>query len=242
MKMNIAICDDNAADLAAAYEAVRSVLEEKGVEYTLDRFTEPDDLLSAENAYDMVFLDVEMDELNGIQTAEKLRRNNADCLIFFVTNHESYLDDAFNQHAFRFWTKPIDRRKLIYGIESAIKEIESNRQFITVTVSEKTLSHKNILLKNIVYVYMENKRLHVITIKGDFITNDTYKNIYEQLRRFKNFSEPCRGYCVNFNYITNYTHDSLICKHGAAVYKLDISRRKYNSFHKSFIDWISDKQ
>lgn len=237
--MRIAICDDDLLDLESEYNTINTVLREKGFRYSIDKFSSPRQLLETDASYDIVFLDVEMDDLNGIKTAERLRSNNKECLIFFVTNHEAYLDDAFNQHAFRFWTKPIDRRKLIYGIESAIKEIRSFRQSVTVNVNG---TQKNILLKNIVYVYMENKRLHVVTIKGDLITDDTYKNIYEQLRHFKNFSEPCRGYCVNFNYITNYIHDSLICKYGTVVYKLDISRRKYNSFHKSFIDWISDKQ
>ena len=240
-EMRIAICDDNAADLAAEYDILRSVLNEKGMQYDADMFTSSQELLNSVYPYDIIFLDVEMDGLNGIQAAEKLRSNNADCLIFFVTNHEAYLDDAFNQHAFRFWTKPIDKRKLAYGIESALKEMENNKQFITVTVSGNPVSQKNVLIKNILYVYMENKRQHIVTVKGDFITKDTYKNIYEQLKRYKNFCEPCRGYCVNFDYITNYTHDTIICKYKKTVYKLDISRRKYDSFHKSFIDWISDK-
>ncbi len=80
-------------------------------------------LLQSDTVYDIIFLDIEMAEMDGISLAEKISITNKSCLFFFVTNYEAYFDNASNVRPFRFWTKPIDRRRLVYGIDSAIQEL-----------------------------------------------------------------------------------------------------------------------
>ena len=127
MTLRIALCDDDSAALRDELRLIGSVLEEKGIDGEIDTYKHPIELLDSHTVYDLIFLDIEMDELSGIETAEKIRKNNKSSLIFFVTNYEAYLDDAFNQRAFRFWTKPLNRRKLAYGIDSALREMSRDR-------------------------------------------------------------------------------------------------------------------
>lgn len=126
--MRIAICDDDAADLAAEYEIIGSVLDEKGVEYSFNKFSEPSELLAADG-FDIAFLDVEMDGMTGIDLARRLHEINKDCLVFFITNYSVYLDSAFDVNAIRYLTKPIDRARLSSGIDSALERIEAAENF-----------------------------------------------------------------------------------------------------------------
>lgn len=238
MKFAIAICDDENTALEEEKMIITSVLEEKNISYTIDLFDNAPDMLSSGISYDVVFLDVEMEEMNGIDTARRLRDINEHCFIFFVTNHEAYLDEAFNLRAFRFWTKPIDRHKLIYGIDSALEYINTNTQYITAIINNEM---KRVLSADIIYVYMENKRMHLVLKKGDIVVNNTYKQIYSQLIETGGFGEPCRGYCVNFRYIRKHTREHLYLEHQNKVYKLDISRRKYNDFRRAIAEWIGGK-
>lgn len=127
MELKIAVCDDNMLALDSEADAVADVLRIKGIESIIEKFNDPELLISSDSLYDIVFLDIEMEQIDGIEAARALRERNNNCLIFFVTNHEGYLDKALNQHAFRFWKKPIDKDKLMYGIESAVREIKKQR-------------------------------------------------------------------------------------------------------------------
>ena len=238
MKLTAAICDDEQAALDDEKRIIAEVLEEKHIEYTIDTFDNAQKLIESGISHDIVFLDVEMEGMDGLHTARKLKENNRNCIICFVTNHEAYLDDAFDRDAFRFWTKPLDRHKLIYGIDSAIKKINADRQYITVMMGE---SQKKLLVSDILYVYIENKHMHLVMKKGEILINNTYKEIYTQLEKFRCFGEPCRGYCVNFEYVTSYTHDRIFIGYQNKEYQLDISRRKYKDFHNAMMDWIGGK-
>lgn len=187
----------------------------------------------------LFFLDIEMDNLNGIETAKELRERNSSCLIFFVTNYEGYLDDALNQRAFRFWKKPLDEDKLLYGIESAIMELKKSRQAVTIHIKNK---ETQILSKNIIYIYVSHKLLHIVSVNGEIFADDTYRDIYEQLRESHDFCEPNRGYCFNFMHVKGYTTNTLLCSYQDKTYKLNISRRRYDDFHLSFVNWIGGKR
>lgn len=235
MELNIAICDDNEKTIKDESSLIHSVLEELNIKHCIDEYISPINLLQAPKAYDIVFLDIEMDELNGIQTANKLKSINKDCLPFFVTNHPTYHEEASNERPFRFWTKPIERRALEYGIKSAIKELQSSNYYINIKINNKKTP---VCVQNIIYIYMENKRLHIITTKGELIADDTLKNVYSQIKDIDYFAETCRGYYVNLNFIKNHTHDTAVCIYKDTVHEVCISRRKYKNFRKRFIDWM----
>ena len=238
--MYIAICDDNAADLAAAYEAVRSVLDEKCVQYTLDRFTTPDDLLSAENTYDMVFLDVEMDGMTGIELARKLREIKQDCLVFFITNYSTYLDNAFDVNAIRYLTKPIDRVRLSAGIDSALERIESIRRKITLT-DFKTKTKTEINISDIIYIETKNRRTKVITLNYEFETIEIFSEIKSIIEGEVNyFAAPQQSYYVNLKYVTDYDKLSVTMTYGGKTYTAMMSRRCYKDFAAKMFEMAKD--
>ena len=177
--------------------------------------------------------------MNGIDTAKIIRERYTDCLIFFVTNYENYLDDAFNQHAFRFWTKPLDRRKLIYGIESAIKELENLTHSIIIKVGT---SDVELMVKNIIYLFTEKKKVHIITPRREIIASNTYKEIDVQLKDLPYFYPTHRGEYVNFKYIKNYDKKVIFCGYNDKIYRVYVSRRRYDEFNDKFIRWVSGKE
>ena len=85
---------------------------------------------------------------------------------------------------FRFWTKPIDRRRLVYGIDSAIQELYKNNQFINVMVNSENIQ---IFISNIIYIYVQNKKTHIITTKGEIIVSIPYQTVFEQVKDYTNF-------------------------------------------------------
>lgn len=238
MKLTVAVCDDNNIELNNEAKLISKILNEKGITNTVKKYDTPEKLLSSSAPYDIVFLDVEMDELNGIETAKKLKKENKNCLIIFITNYWDYLDNAFAVNAFRYWKKPLDEQQLSNGINSAIKELNGMHQTITVTVRSGKV---DILVKSIVYVYVSNKITRIVSLNGEIYTYDTYKSIYDVLSGLGHFGEPYRGYCVNFFYVQNYTQDKLICTYQEKTCNLRVSRRKFEEFDRAFNTWLGGK-
>ena len=201
MTLCIALCDDDKIALNNELRLIKDVLNEKKIKHSIDIFSSPQKLLQSDTVYDIIFLDIEMAEMDGISLAEKISITNKSCLFFFVTNYEAYFDNASNVRPFRFWTKPIDRRRLVYGIDSAIQELYKNNQFINVMVNSENIQ---IFISNIIYIYVQNKKTHIITTKGEIIVSIPYQTVFEQVKDYTNFFEPFRGYCINFSYIKRY--------------------------------------
>lgn len=72
MKLNIAICDDNKLVLENEKTLIEETLKEMGMPYKMDKYQNPENLIKNAWQYDLVFLDVEMDEVNGIVAAESI--------------------------------------------------------------------------------------------------------------------------------------------------------------------------
>lgn len=240
MTLYIAICDDEMTDLMQEKELIESVLPSvsSNTKWEIDTFTSSKDMLKSQKTYNMIFLDVEMDGMNGIETAETLHKKSPISLIFFVTHHEDYMDEALNKHAFRFWTKPISETRLMYGIQSAIKEIGTYRRSITVTVAKKTVK---IFLKDIIYIYHSNRLTYIITTSGTYETRDTFQSVIEQLTD-ECFVETHASCYVNLNYVSDYDKTDVICTYNGKSYKAFISTRKYAAFNKRFREWSGELQ
>lgn len=238
MTLCIALCDNDKFALTNELKLIEDVLNEKKIKHSIDTFNSPQKLLQSNTAYNIIFLDIEMSEMNGISLAEKISATNKSCLFFFVTNYEAYFDNASNLRPFRFWTKPMDRRRLVYGIDSAIQELYKNDQFINVMVNSENIQ---IFINNIIYIYIQKKKTHIITTKGEITVSVPYQKVFEQIKNYTNFFEPYRGYCINFNYVKKYSKDKIYCGYKTVEYEIYLSRRKQEDFQKRFAKWIGEK-
>lgn len=240
MRLCIALCDDEMTDLMRGKALLEKILPAVSdtVKWEINIFSSSKDMLDLDKTYNMIFLDVEMDGLNGIETAEKLHRKSPVSLIFFVTRHEDYMDEALDNHAFRFWVKPVDEIRLIYGIRSAIKKLSAYKRTITVTASKKALK---ILITDIIYIYHEKRFTYIVTTNGTITTYDTFQSVVGQLAD-DNFVETHASCYVNMNYISDYDKTDIICEYNGKVYKPYISTRKYSAFNKRFREWSCDLQ
>ncbi len=234
--MRIAICDDDERCLEEEHAMIAGAADELGIDHDIYRFTDPVALIAGREKYDVIFMDVEMPGMSGIEAAEAIHGHDRGALIFFVTNHEGYMDEALNKHAFRFWVKPINRQRLIYGMESAVREINSSNTYLQAAVGGKLA---RIPMSDIIYAYAKNKITAVVTGYGDFEIKEPFKNILARL----NGSYFCRShasYCVNLNYVVRYDKSRVVCRSGDAEYEAYMSKRFYSSFARRFIRWAGE--
>ncbi len=234
--MRIAVCDDDELCLKDECALITETASEMGIDCEAECFTDPAELISVKEKYEIIFLDVEMKSMSGIEAAEMIHKQNSGALIFFVTNHEGYMDEALNKHAFRFWIKPINKQRLVYGIESALVELRNADKYLQVMIEGKLA---RVPVGEIIYAYAENKSTRLVTKSGIVAVKEPFKNVVMRLPA-EFFCRSHASYCINMNYVVRYDKSNVVCRCGEIEYTAYMSKRYYSAFSRRFICWAGD--
>ncbi len=126
--MRIAICDDENTFLKELEEKIVKIIPR--LDCDVEPFSCAEDLLSSDMAFDIVFLDIEMDGMDGMSCARKIRQSDKDIPIVFLTSHTEMAVEGYEVSAFRFLQKPVDDTKLKRTLQDLIELFERNRSVI----------------------------------------------------------------------------------------------------------------
>lgn len=106
--MKVLICDDDKCIVDETKNNLNTFSDKHRIVFDIDLFYNGVELLNSNISYDMAFIDIEMPQVNGLTLAAHLKAFNPNIIIFIITSHESYLDDAMDLDVFRYLSKPID--------------------------------------------------------------------------------------------------------------------------------------
>lgn len=109
--IRIAICEDEQIMSARLSDWVSSILDKHFIEYRIETCQNGCALLARE-PYDLLLLDIEMEPMNGLELAGKLRERGDESRLVFITAHAQYAVDAYDVHPFHYLIKPVDVEKL----------------------------------------------------------------------------------------------------------------------------------
>ena len=122
--LNIAICDDSREDR----KRLRKFLEETGFLVSIQEFESGEALLRLEEPFPVIFLDIDMKGISGIETARLLRKKDKKAKIIYVTAYDDFREYAFSVHAFAYLVKPLDGEKIRQILKEAMEYTESTRR------------------------------------------------------------------------------------------------------------------
>ncbi|WP_075680412.1 LytR/AlgR family response regulator transcription factor [Roseburia sp. 831b] len=140
--LKIGICDDEQIVSEILKRKVEICLREAGVQAEITLFSQGQDLLETGEDLDILFLDIEMPEMDGIEVGKKLRQKGNDCKIIVATSMVERFKEAFYIDAFRFVTKPFEMEEIraIGGEVELFIKGKKYRKDITLTDLERELS------------------------------------------------------------------------------------------------------
>ena len=227
--MRIAICDDEEFFVKELETKVNECVEnEPGLKAQVDCYTDGKELLKAfqKEVYDLVYLDIEMGVLSGIDIANIIHESNPECVIIFITGYMDYVSESFLAKAFQYIQKPVKDEFFQSEFKRAISNIQLNK-----TSALFTLDQGNLVFNLIDIYYIEtsyqNYILHtsIGLYKGPV---KAIKNMKERLEDF-NFYKIQRSYIINLNHIVEFSNDAVIMTDGA---QLTISKKKLAEFKR----------
>lgn len=233
--INIAICDDD----KNIRDYIRELIEKHKIDCRILEYESGNGLIKTDERLNIVFLDIKMDGIDGIKTAEILRENqkqmrNENMILIFITAMKQYVFKAFDVSAFHFLLKPIEEEKLIEIFYRAVKECQRLKEHSESKIFVKTRYINRMLNVNeILYVESQKRKVDIYT-KGEMI--EIYAKMDELEKELGSGFFRChRGYIVNMAYIMEYDAESIKLVNGKAVY---MSKQKYNSFVKAFMHYL----
>lgn len=230
----IAICDDNAADRIKLYEAIESYLCQQGVNANILTYDNPYKLNSVIESkticFDIIFLDIIMDDMNGMTCARIIRKQDKLVNIIFLTSSADYVYEGYEVNATGYLVKPIKIDQLAKVMERAIAQNENvEKESICITYRGVT---QKIPTKDILYFESENNKVNIVLAKtAEKITVYTKLDEFEQTQPLKTFIRSHKSYLVNFLYIEKYANDKFVLTTGTDI---PISRTNKEKAREAF--------
>lgn len=154
--IKIAICEDKLSDMAFLQESLHKLLTERQLSYTLTSFTSGKDMLEAleEEQFAISFIDIYLDEINGILLAKRIRSENRNAAIVFTTSSSQHMAEGFQIGVLHYLLKPFTVEAVEEALDRGLRMAEISEQSIELTINRKK---EQLLHREIHYVESQNR-------------------------------------------------------------------------------------
>ncbi|MGB8454691.1 MAG: LytTR family DNA-binding domain-containing protein [Anaerocolumna sp.] len=198
--MNIVLCDDDVKFLNKLKECISKILEEKQENFNIMTFLSGEEFLKYYEKMidiDIVFLDIMMKDITGIQVARRIREQDSCMQIYFITSISSYVLEGYDVRAANYLIKPVKYYKLCRELNKTIELIHNkNKKFI---LEKNDLGIFKIKLEEISYIETYERNTLIHTSATNILS---YKNMKKHTELLgEDFCRIHESYIVNLSYI-----------------------------------------
>lgn len=230
--MHIAIVEDDPATRAQLAEYIQRYTRQYGTTFQVDTFADGDEI--AENyrpVYDILFMDIEMKHLDGMETARRIRQLDGEVLIIFITNTAQYAINGYSVGATDYMLKPVPYFCFSQQLKKAVGQLQKRARFDLTVTAEDGMRRLN--TAEIYYIESDGHTVHFYTENGDFSASGLLKNFEEKLAG-RPFARCNNCYLVNLAQVAGIAQE--IVKVGP--HSLPVSRTKRRAFLDAMSDYI----
>lgn len=183
------------------WEYCQEFAKEHGLSFGFSYFKSGDEFLSAfENGkFSIVFMDVYMEGMSGVETARRLREKDSECILLFLTSSKEFMPDAFSCHAFEYILKPFTRERVFQVLEDAMKVMPPVCATISITSQRRKI---NILPADIMAAVSDGHYLNISLRDGTVLRSRmTMTELSRLLCPDPRFLSVNKGIILNADYI-----------------------------------------
>lgn len=212
---NIAICEDNEEQQKIIENYI--IMNMKISDFRIDKYDTGESLVAAfinDERYIIIFLDMQMNELDGIQTAELIRKYDEECIIIIITSIIEYAVEGYHIDAFDFILKPVTEQKFNLIMNKALKKLKAKvKKTYVIQTRGKT---KIIKLSDIKYIESDKRSVHIHCQEESLNSNENIGKVETKLEE-EDFIRISRYYIVNMDYISEIGSKCITLKSGESL-------------------------
>lgn len=221
--IRIAICDDNKRIAEKTKEYVEGWEGEKSICI----YHSGEELLKEKRTFDLIFLDIDMPEIDGIETAKNIRKYNKCVKIIYLTSFTEYVNLAFQVHAFAYLNKPINEEEIHKQLKEVTSYMREERkdEFIKFITSEGVVE---LDIKNIYYFEYFNRKVNIKTKEKTYVIKDKITTIGDKMKKH-NFLMPHKSFVVNLLHVKSLKGYDILMMDGTII---PLSQKKAVDFRE----------
>lgn len=230
MRYKIAICDDCDVDRQYILNMVTLWGERSGHIVHIDAFSSDENFLfhyAEESDYDILLLDIEMGEMDGVTMAKKLRKENDTVQIVFITGYSDYILEGYEVAALHYLMKPVKTEKLCAVLDRAAQKLAKNEKVLNFEVAGEMI---RVPIYQIRYADVFGNYV-TIHASSDVTVKMTLSELEKQLdERFYRAGRSC---IVNLSQISRVTKAEIKLSDGTAI---PLPRGAYDGINRAIIN------
>lgn len=237
--INIIFLDNNLQDLQRTKEYLESVQSEikydVNIEYCHEESQMFQILNTKENLYDIFVTDIKMRNLSGIDIARKIRDEQKNAIVIFMTFHTKYVYQSYAYSVFRYIRKDHMNEELLPALQAACEKVAVSRR--TYIIIKNIQGIQKVKSSDIMYFELENRKCIIYTEEERI---ETWKNITQLKNELGEevqlFIEIYKGCLVNKKYIKKIwkNENKLVLDNNI---ELSISRRKKKVVEETMVEY-----
>lgn len=230
--LRIGLCDDEQAERQLLEKYIKDWSDYGKHQAAVFSFSEGEALLQAfsRDGFDLVLLDIQMQKLDGMCVARKIRAADYETGIFFVTGYEDYLAEGYEVEAFRYLLKPVEKQKLWDALDQFLLRRKRTQRYWTV---ETPQGQKKVALRKILYLESFGHTCLLHTAEESFLVKKGISEMEEEMEALGlAVFRTHRSYLVNLAQVTAVGREKAVLAGGREV---PVSRTRYQALSRAFI-------
>jgi len=222
--LNIAICDD---DLNVVRQMKKLIESYEKVKCSIKTYSNGEELLNAREQFDVIFLDIDMTGMDGIETAKEIRSYDKNVKIIYVTNFTDYVNLAFSVHAFGYLNKPVIKEKIYNQLNEVIAYAKDEKEDTLIEfITDDGI--KRLLPKEIYFFEYLNRKVKIKTSTKTYILKEKMIAVAKFMSQY-GFLMPHKSFTVNLFYVKSIKGYDIYMMDGSVI---PLSQKKSVEFRE----------
>lgn len=232
--MNIAIIDDNITFIDTLIAEISQLGYEMEIKPDISIIKEGHILINEAKEFDVIFLDIEMPDIDGIEIAKQINQNKGEDespFIVFVSNKDNMVFTALKQFPFSFIRKSDLKSELGNCLYKIHKKLEKQKEQYTVKNGRNSVS---LYTKEIIYIEKDKNYVVFKTADNEYRERSKIDDKLKELSH-SDFAKPHVGYIVNFKHVVEMTTTEFVLSDGV---KIPISKTYRKEVREKYFKWM----
>lgn len=230
----IAICDDEKYTSGRIRKLISDFFHEKNIEMTISQFSNGEELLKYDNQIDILFLDIQMNKVNGLETARILRNRKFKGYLIFITILKEMVFQSFEVQPFDYLVKPIEKQTVTSTLERLLSSMKNAR--VPSLLIQKGYQNRIVSLDDIIFCEIIDRKVYLHLITSDVI--DYYDRIENLEKKLDSRFFRChRSFLVNLKYLKSYKNGIAYLEGGKEI---PVSRLRNKEFSNVILQYMKE--